>query len=82
MTMQSGAALLSLVRNGVNLELDAREVQAELAFELVEIGGASNFTFLAAEHYAPDALERLARIGQSRVTFRFEVPRALDDQRA
>lgn len=72
MRMLSGAALRSLVRNGANLELDARDVDVNLAYELLELGGPGTFTFVAADHYPPEALERLAFLGHSRVTFRFD----------
>jgi hypothetical protein len=71
MQMLSVASLRALIRQGANLELDARQVDIALACDLAEIGGPSQFIFLNANHYPPAALERLASIGHSRITFRF-----------
>ncbi|THD58848.1 hypothetical protein [Phenylobacterium sp.] len=70
--MLSGLALRTLVRQGVNLELDARQVDAALACDLLQLGGASHFTFIAAGHYDASTLERIAALGHSRITFRFD----------
>jgi hypothetical protein len=72
MKMLSGASLRALVRKGVNLELDARQIDVGVACDLAEIGGPSQFVILHAEHYPQASLERLASIGHSRITFRFE----------
>jgi hypothetical protein len=70
--MLSGLALRTLVRQGVNLELDARQVDVGLACDLLQVGGDSHFTFVAAGHYPTATLERIATLGRSRVTFRFD----------
>lgn len=75
MKMLSGATLRALVRHGVNLELDARQIDIGVACDLVEIGGSSHFVFLHADHYPQATLERLAHIGRSRITFRFDTSR-------
>lgn len=79
MKMLSGASLRALVRQGVNLELDARQIHIGVACDLAEIGGASQFVILHAEHYPQAALERLANIGHSRITFRFEASQDLGE---
>ena len=80
MQMLSGASLRALVRSGVNLELDARQVAADLACDLVQIGGSSTFTFMSADHYPAAALERLAHLGNSRVTFRFNTSEVIGEK--
>ena len=71
MHMLSDAALRALVRQGVNLEIRAPEIEAKLAVDLVRLGGASQFTFCEAAHFPPPVLEQIASLGRSRVTFRF-----------
>lgn len=78
MKMVSGASLRALVRSGANLELDARQVSVDLACDLLQQGGSGTITFLAADHYPPAALERLAYLGRSRVTFRFNTSQETD----
>jgi hypothetical protein len=82
MKMQSGATLRALIRQGANLELDARQVDIGLACDLAEIGGTSQFVFLNADHYPPASLERLASIGHSRITFRFNASQDVGGKKA
>jgi hypothetical protein len=74
MTAQLATSLRALVRQGANLELDAAEVEFNLALDLLRLGGASHFVFNDADHYSPASLEKLASLGHSRVTFRFSHP--------
>lgn len=71
MQSQLGMSLRALVRQGANLELDAAQVEFNLAMDLLRLGGSSQFIFLDADHYSPASLEKLASLGHSRVTFRF-----------
>jgi hypothetical protein len=79
MKMPSGAALRALVRQGVNLELDSRQIDVSLACDLLRIGGPSHFTFVDADYYSASHLERIANLGRTRVTFRFDPVREVSD---
>jgi hypothetical protein len=71
MKMPTGAALRALVRQGVNLELDAKHTPSHLALDLLQLGGSSHFVIVDAGVYSPQALEQLGNLGHSRITFRF-----------
>ena len=63
MKMPTGAALRALVRQGVNLELDAKHTPSNLALDLLQLGGSSHFVIVDAGVYSPQALEQLGNLG-------------------